>query len=98
MRPRAPARLTASPRLWSPRLVYSRAARSLAADREMPRLSAITVKRRGPAGPLGTVATAVVIDAAPTQATASPVATAPTPAAEGRKPATKGVPPASVIA
>jgi len=47
MRPKALARLTASSRLWTPSLLYRRAARSLAADREMPSLSAITEKGSG---------------------------------------------------
>jgi hypothetical protein len=46
-RPSERARLTASSRLWTPSLLYRRAARSLAADREMPSLSAMMEKGSG---------------------------------------------------
>src|SRR5260370_35321925 len=74
MRPRERARLTASSRLWTPSLLYRRAARSLAADREMPSLSAMTVKGRGLGRYRRTWASAMRIDAALTRAPASPVA------------------------
>src|SRR5258708_38786460 len=76
MRPRERARLTASSRLWTPSLLYRRAARSLAADREMPSLSAMTEKGSGLGGDRRTWASAMVIDAALTRAPASPAASA----------------------
>src|SRR5260370_18189705 len=78
MRRRERAGLTAWSRLWTPSLVYSRAARSLAADREMPSLSAMTEKGSGPGRYRSTWASAMVIDAALTRAPASPVASAAT--------------------
>jgi hypothetical protein len=45
--PRARARLTASSRLCTPSRWYRRSARSLAADREMPSLSAMTENGTG---------------------------------------------------
>jgi hypothetical protein len=45
--PSVRARLTASPRLCTPSRWYRRSARSFAADREMPSLSAMTEKGTG---------------------------------------------------
>src|SRR5690242_5632544 len=76
MRPRERARLTASSRLWTPSLWYRRAARSLAADREMPSLPAMTAKGSDVGRYLKTWASAMVIDAALTRFPASLVASA----------------------
>ena len=70
MSPRERARLTASSRLWTPSLLYRRAARSLAADREMPSLPAITEKGEGAGRYRKTWASAMVVDAALTRALA----------------------------
>src|SRR5690349_22185718 len=76
MRPRERARLTASARLWTPSLWYRRAARSLAADREIPSLPAMTAKGSDVGRYLKTWASAMVIDAALTRFPASLVASA----------------------
>src|SRR6202047_1324429 len=76
MRPRARARLTAWSRLWTPSLLYRRSARSLAADREMPSLPAMTEKGSGAGRYRRTWASAMVIDAALTRAAAWLVASA----------------------
>src|ERR1700677_4128246 len=70
MRPRERARATASSRLWTPSLVYRRTARSLAADREMPSLPAMTEKGSGVGRYRRTWASAMVIEAALTRASA----------------------------
>src|SRR5260370_5074395 len=82
MRRRERARLTASSRLWTPSLLYRRAARSLAADREMPSLSAIREKGSGLGRYRSTLAPAMVIDPALIRASASPVASTATSSAE----------------
>jgi hypothetical protein len=75
-RPRERAWLTASSRLWTPSLLYRRSARSLAADREMPSLPAMTENGSGVGRYRRTWASALVIDAALTRAPAWLVASA----------------------